>query len=746
MIWTMSRAAWVGSVLLALLTPALAQEPTLAITGTVVERGSRRALEGVTVTATQLEGVFAITDELGVFSLPVPDEKRYTLVAAALGLKKSAPVEAGSSGDSPVVLQMEPGITIPEIVVRAERNPENLSKTILAGEELRLVAGARGDPILALTALPGVSFSEGAPAIRGSRPEDNIYIVDFLPVGYLFHMGGLVSTINGDLVEDFHLYKSAFGPELYVADDVTGSAIDVTLRQPRKDRLGGKVNISLVESDLLVEGPVTDSQSFYLGGRRSYYDLFLSKINLDKGVTMRIPVYWDYQGKYLWEINRANSLRLQANGASDTIKFSITEESEVSEKDPDLVGNSVIDYQNHNLGLVWTNRSPSGTVNRLGVGRLDMTTDVKVGRIANYTAYQENYYVKEEAVVRPFARHEITVGGGFLHSNTDVDLEANLPTCTEFDTDCSYKDAEKTTLDDLITINFTSGFLKDRYQLTDSLSLTGGLRATHDDLTDAFIVDPRLSGEWNLTGDVTVTAGWGRYHQMPEYLYISKEFGNPDLDKIQSDHFVLGMEKQFTGGWSAKSEGFYKTFDNLVTSDAEKTFANNGVGRAYGIDFLVKKALTGRFSGWFGFTLSRAERKDNGQGEYFAFDYDQPLDVKLVANYKLTPTWTFGAKWVFHSGTPYTPVVGTDGVYDDGSVRPVEGKLNSARLPNWHSLDLRVEKLYLYGSWQLYAYLEVLNAYWRQNIEGYEYNADYTEKEAEYGLPMIPFFGVRAEF
>ena len=39
-----------------------------------------------------------------------------------------------------------------------------------------------------------------------------------------------------------------------------------------------------------------------------------------------------------------------------------------------------------------------------------------------------------------------------------------------------------------------------------------------------------------------------------------------------------------------------------------------------------------------------------------------------------------------------------------------------------------------------------MNAYFRQNIEGYEYNEDYSEKEPVYGLPVIPFFGVRSEF
>jgi hypothetical protein len=209
---------------------------------------------------------------------------------------------------------------------------------------------------------------------------------------------------------------------------------------------------------------------------------------------------------------------------------------------------------------------------------------------------------------------------------------------------------------------------------------------------------------------------------------------------------VLGAEKRFAKGWSVMTEGYYKNFDKLVTSDPVNKYANNGVGRAYGVDFMVRRDHTGRLSGWFGLALSKAERKDNAQGQYFDFEYDRPVDVKLVANYKLSSRWTFGSKWTFHSGSPYTPVVGTNGLYDDGSVRPVYGGLNSARIPDYHSLDLRAERLYLYDRWKMYVYYEIMNAYARKNIEGYSYNRDYSEKEPVYGLPMIPFIGVRAEF
>lgn len=735
------------SIFLLIIPPAFAQKNSFIIQGTVLERGSGKPLEGITVTARQQAGVFAVTNESGAFSLTVVEAGIYTLTAAALGFKKSIPAEVDTSVDKTVILYLEPGVTIPDFVIRAERNSDHLSKTIIDGDELRMIAGSRGDPLLAMTAMPGISTDSGEPAIRGSRPGDNVYIVDFLPVGHLFHMGGIISTINGDLVEDFNLYKSAFGPELYVEDDVIGSAIDVYLREPRKDRLGLKVHTSFLESDFLVEGPVTKNQSFYFGARRSYYDLFMSEIvSEEDGYSMTVPVYDDYQGKYLWEVNDANTLRFQFSGSSDAIEFSIEEDSELAEKDPDLVGDSAYDIVEHSQGFVWVNRTKNGTVNKLGLGLLETTLSMKFARIFDFKVEHESIYLKEQTTLRPWEDHEITVGAGYVAGSSDLYFDANFPNCTEFDTDCSYKDAARIQFVDTMDINYSSIFLKDRWRITDYLTIIEGIRVTHDDLTDLLIADPRFGAELALANDLTISAGFGRYHQMPAYQYISKNTGNSDLEKIQSDHYVLGAEKKLGQGWSVKTEGFYKSFDKLVTSDPVTNYANNGVGRAYGVDFMIRKSHTERLSGWFGMTLSKAERKDNGQGKYFNFDYDQPLDVKLVLNYKLTSKWTFGAKWTYHSGSPYTPVIGTDGYYDDGSVRPVEGELNSERIPDYHSLNLRVDRLFLFDNCKMHLYLEIMNAYARENISGYDYNEDYSEKEPVYGLPMIPFLGLMAEF
>ena len=101
---------------------------------------------------------------------------------------------------------------------------------------------------------------------------------------------------------------------------------------------------------------------------------------------------------------------------------------------------------------------------------------------------------------------------------------------------------------------------------------------------------------------------------------------------------------------------------------------------------------------------------------------------------------------MYTSGRPYTPIVGTSGTYSDGRPIPVYAGINSGTLPDYHRLDLRIDRHLLYDTWKLNAYFELNNVYQRQNIVGYDYGPNYDKKEPIKGL-IIPFsFGVQGEF
>jgi len=84
--------------------------------------------------------------------------------------------------------------------------------TEISTQKLIRMPGSGNDPLRAIEALPGVTFTTGRssePAVRGSSPDDNRYIIDFMPVLNIFHFDGS-SLLNDNVIEDFKLGAAAF--------------------------------------------------------------------------------------------------------------------------------------------------------------------------------------------------------------------------------------------------------------------------------------------------------------------------------------------------------------------------------------------------------------------------------------------------------------------------------------------------------------------------------------------------------
>lgn len=667
--------------------------------------------------------------------------------AALPALSAETPPAPEQAASAPATTSVATGQPLEQIVITGNRRPATpaVSRTTLSGEELRRVPGTGGDPVKALQSLPGVATTTDAssePAIRGSRPSDNAYYVDELPVGYLFHLGGLVSTLHPDLVNKFELYSAAFGPEY---DNVLGGVLDVTLRAPRTDRLGGKLDVSLLGASGLIEGPVGENQSFYFAARRSYFDLLLKKdlTDDDTGVILTVPHYYDYQGKYLWQLNDDHRLTLHATGAADKLKFNIPPGSLYATQDPLLAGSSQFDLGYGSQALVWNGRFDADTSHRLALGHTLTRQTSSVGTAADVHVAVRNLYLREELRLRPHPDHDVALGATLNRVRVGLDLDASNPRCTEFDPNCDYTNAPRLQLADTLRAQVNDFHAKDRWKLDPAWTLTTGLHHSRDSYLQRNHTEPRLALEWKWSDATLLSAGWGRHHQMPEGIQILRDFGNPLLWHVRATHSVLGLTQKFDGGWSARTELYHKQFSDFVVADPVLNYANGASGQARGIELLLKKDAAGTpFSGWLSLSWSKAERHNDRTGENFPFEFDQPLIATLVANWHQSDEWQFGAKWSWHSGSPVTPIVGT-GTYPDGRIRPLYGEINSERLPGYHRLDLRADRIF---SPNFKGYAELINAYNRKNVSGYNYSADYSSRKPVTQLPLLVSFGIEMGF
>jgi len=124
-----------------------------------------------------------------------------------------------------------------------------------------------------------------------------------------------------------------------------------------------------------------------------------------------------------------------------------------------------------------------------------------------------------------------------------------------------------------------------------------------------------------------------------------------------------------------------------------------GSGQALGLEIFAQKR-TGRWTGWLGYTLSRATRQFenlNG-GKSFPDGFDRRHDISIVSKYRIKDRIEISGAWVFGSGYPVWLPIGR--YYSAGpassctSCFPMPwvdfGALNSSRAPDYHRLDINI--------------------------------------------------------
>ena len=175
-------------------------------------------------------------------------------------------------------------VTLDTVEVSGNKEP----LTEISTKKLLRLPGSGNDPLAAIESLPGVTFAGGnqsEPAVRGSSPEDNAYIIDFLPVGYIFHTDSS-SILSDNVVEDFKLEAAAFSAQY---NNATGAVIEATSRSPYYDRSQIIVDASFLKAGIFVETPISENQSFYFAGRQSLFQYYIENFLDDENLSL-IPL------------------------------------------------------------------------------------------------------------------------------------------------------------------------------------------------------------------------------------------------------------------------------------------------------------------------------------------------------------------------------------------------------------------------------------------------------------------------
>ena len=691
------------------------------------------------------------TDENGEFRFDNLSPGDYTLTVLAVGHRvleegKIATVNAGKTTEVKIYLGPV-SVVLEEVEVESTAIPATVGKQTVEVMEIKRIPGSAGDALRALQALPGIGVAsdfDGQLYIRGGSPDDNRFYLDRAPLFYPYHFGGLVSTVNSEVLNRIDVYAGGFGAE-FGAD--AQAVIDIYSRRGRGDRVGGKFNLNLLYSEGLLEGPIGSRGAWYLAGRRSYIDLLLME-------TTRItafPRFWDYQAKVSYDFSEDHQFNVKAFAAGDVMGFKLGL-SDV-DYDPTLAGRFDLegrfDVQAADLKSVLTDRLTS----HLSISRSSYLQAFSFGQGLFLRLEPVQYEIREDVVYRLNSTDQLE--SGLLISSTLWDGSAYFPRrADEGDPQASesqfFTFAEKISADFEERFNFIEGYVQNRYDLLPFLSVTLGLRLDYFNRTDLLSVGPRGSLRFDMPGGSEFRFAYGRYEISPYPWQIIPGYGNPDLKENTATHYILEMEREISPQTRFKVAGYQKNFSDLITTDQSAGYLNQGEGYARGIELSIKHRTGERFFSWANYAYSIAKRKDRPGDMERLYSFDQPHVATLTASYMITPTWEVGAKWQYRTGNPYTPVIGREitphPLTGQPRYTPLFGETNSARIPPFHRLDIRISKSFIYQHWRWGIFLELLNAYNRKNVLDVDYNRSYTEERNLYQLPIVPYIGLTVEF
>jgi len=631
------------------------------------------------------------------------------------------------------------------VVSKRDREPEVTRRTITV-EEINTLPGTQGDALKAIQNFPGVArapFGAGILLIRGSAPDDSAVFLGYHEIPLLFHFGGLTSVFNSDILTQIDFIPGNFDSRY---GDAIGGVVNVVPRKGRRDGYHGYIDSDIFDTGVLVEGPMKEG-SFIISARRSYIDFLLPLvIPADAGLNLTLaPRYWDYQVLFDYPVSEGD-LSVRAFGSSDRTVLAFNDNNDSGTDARDRFEQSIRFYRfdllyEKTIGPWEFLVSPTYLFSKL---------DVAAVAAFDFDLTFNTVSTRAEMARRLSQRAKIRIGTEFIATQFAIDVTA--PAGTGGDNSGGLRFTTVKGLNWIPALYSTATL-----EATDKLFFYPGVRLTAYSRLETATVDPRLRFVYNILDDTTLKGGVGLYSQAPSPQETDDTFGNPELSPERSLHTSLGIAQGFAHDITFEVTGFYKNLWSLAAPSTRTTtrddgtlapeiLASTGIGRIYGAEILLRKNLTKNFYAWLSYTISRSETKNTPSDPFIKFTFDQTHILTLIGSYKLPKNWQVGARFRLVSGNPTTPI--ESGVLDaaSGSYRCIQGPINSQRLPLFHQLDLRVDKGWILKRIKIGAYLDVQNAYNRQNSEFRNYSYDCQEFVPITGLPIVPSVGTKIEF
>jgi hypothetical protein len=774
--------------------------PRYTISGTVTDRSSGEHLIGATVRDVK-SGKGTVTNTFGFYSLTLPSDS--ALIAITYIGYKPAAFQYFLEKNIAQNVAMEQSSVLREVEIVADRyerieDRAQMSRIDIPIEQIKNVPAFLGekDVLKALQLLPGVSSGgEGQSGIyvRGGGPDQNLILLDGVPVYNVSHLFGFFSVFNPDAVKDVSLIKGGF-PARYGGR--LSSVIEINMKEGNENEYHAEGTIGLIASKLTLEGPIKKGKSsFIVSGRRTYIDILARPLikagfKADGGDGVVGYFFDDVNAKVNYRFSEKDRVYLSFYTGEDKFYLNFSDKS-----------NSYEDK--FKAGLGWGNITTALRWNHIWNPKLFANTALTYSRYRFETSNGYESRQKYEGMVVGEDKFDLSYFSGItdVAAKVDFDFLPNPDHYIRFGANAilhtfkpgTFRSGYSSYSVGSDTSSFSSDYIQsnvhatefalyaeDDWKVTDRLRVNGGLHFSgfvqSETGTPYFSLQPRLNARYLFNQGWSVKAGFSTMRQYihlltNETIGLPTDLWLPTTKRVKpqdSWQAAIGTAKTLGKDYEFSVEVYYKEMNNVIAFREGASLlqfqnwedrVSQGKGTAYGAEFFVQKKR-GKLSGWVGYTLSWATRQfsDINFGEVYPYKYDRRHDFEITGSYKFTKRFSLAASWVYSTGNAVTfgnsrylgPSTSSYSNYLTEVTHTPER--NNFRMPAYNRLDIGFDftkkKRRYTRTWAFGAY----NAYNRKNpfflfTEEDEVNGEYKTVLKKASLfPVIPYFAWSFKF
>ena len=675
----------------------------------------------------------AVTNTAGFYTLTLSAGK-HVLQAAYVGYHPSDYQTIDLVHDTLLAFELKSNTRLEEVTVLGHQSISGPQSAQMSAIEVPITQikgipalGGEADILKAIQLLPGVqSGSEGSTGlyVRGGGPDENLILLDGVPLYNVSHLMGFYSVFNADAVKNVTLYKGNF-PARYGSR--LSSVIDVRQNDGNATGYHGNISVGLLAAKLNVEGPIYWNKedwrrfaagdtvrartTFNISARRTYFDLFtaplmalIAKTAADMNATGGYYFY-DLNAKLSHTFSENDRLSASFYTGDDVMYlrygFDWSLQGEVDKGNLKMRmgwGNLVaaVNWEHRYSSRLFSNTQVAFTRYRYHLGenlhqeyQYWIDDKKEEGGFEQSMGYDSNIYdvsANTQFEYTPNNRHTLNYGAEFIYHQFQ-------PSVTNFflaEMGGSQFRLDTTVLGGRLMRGYEATlYVEDSYTPWSWLKLNVGLRGSlyHTGGKTYPSLEPRAGLRALITKDFAFKASYSYTSQYVHLLSSSNislptDLWVPVTKSIPPMHAMIaaaGLTYDILGQVEISVEGYYKRMKNLIEYKDGATFFGSstgwedkvavGDGWSYGVELLLQRKV-GPVTGWIGYTWSRTMRQFDREGQELNFGkpfhakYEREHDLSITLQWEVSKKVDLAATFVY--GTGQRATLGTQ-VYHDPS-------------------------------------------------------------------------------